>query len=183
MSLREAAQQAATDRSRTEREAARKRREEELGKVIEKLGEGPEVIGSLAHRLGPEFQRTFSPEDFSYCKVRQDGARSGELYGFRFEFDDVSFLYSTSYGNEGLHVILTCPDCGGERAEHVWSLEELGRKLKTGRASSHHCLVSEAREVAYAIGSSARDAKVSPDEIVQVAYEKHSDLIYRLLGR
>lgn len=174
-SLTERAAQADRESRQKMRDDAAERRGASLDKVIERWHDAYHGAGD---RLGVD-----CPErsEFEFrSNVQIDGGRHDSVSGWAVEVDGVVLLQSTTYGNSGLHVILTTPCCGVERAEHVSSVDQLGRLLREGRGFGHHCRETETRAIAYAIGSAARDLRLSERELVEEAQERHADLIARL---
>lgn len=174
MSLKEAALAAAKQESKTQKDKVRKDREASLDAVREGWGNhwrGWEPVPDLPER-----------EEFTWATLPSHYRGHSSLNGWRFTIDGISFVYSTTYGQTGLLVILTCPDCGAENCDHFHSLQDLGQRLQRGAAIGHHCLESEASRVAYAIGAAARDAKTSPEAIINEAMTKYRDVLYRALG-
>jgi len=105
--------------------------------------------------------------------VPHDRPRDATYTGWKVTIDEIEFFYSTSYGSTGWHVMATCPDCGAVKAVHLSGLEELGRILKTGRWLFHHCYEREAQSLAAAIGRAARDANMTPGQIIEKALHHH----------
>ena len=164
------------------REQGRKRRDDSLAKVIERYDDKYAGFG----RLADEGVEVPEPEEgnFEYVKdVRVfAGHRSGKIEGWKVIVDDVPFLFGTTHNHTSLHLIHTCPKCGVEGASNFHSLDDVGRLLKFGPTNwTHTCLESETREVAYAIGTAARDLNLSANEVVDEAFNLHGDLIHRLM--
>lgn len=182
-SLRAAAEGARQDKLEKAREQGRKNLAASLTNVIEKrYGEKYAGFG----RMAEEGVEVPEPEEgnFEYVKgVRHFGGhRSGKLDGWKVIVDDVPFLFGTTHNHQSLFLIHTCPKCGVEGASTFHGLDDVGRLLKFGPTSwTHTCRESEAREVAYAIGSAARDLKTSPEDVVNAAFELEGDLIRRLM--
>ena len=181
-SLKQAAAAANIARTREHQEDKRQKRERELSGVIETLTSNG--YGGLAKRFGDEYADALPERGaFTYRSIETDLFRVGTLYGWAFEIDEVPFIYITSHGHQGLNVILTCPDCQVERADSVSGLPELGRKLAKQQSIHHKCLDTETRNVAHAIGTAARDLKMRPDEVVEIALRRHMDVIARVMTR
>jgi hypothetical protein len=104
--------------------------------------------------------------------------RHSNISGWSFTIDDVTFLYNKE---QGMHVILTCPECGAKHAATFYSLDSLGQLLRNGRGMYHKCRESQAKSLAYAIGAAARDANTSPALMIDLALE-HSDVSMRARG-
>lgn len=181
--LRAAAEAARQDKLEKAREQGRENQAKSLASVIEKRYSAE--YGGFG-RLAKEGVEVPEPEEgnFEYVKgVRPfAGHKPGKIEGWKVIVDDVPFLFGTTHNHQSLFVLHNCPKCGVEGASTFHGLDDLGRLLKFGPASySHTCREAEAREVAYAIGSAARDLKTSPEDVVNAAWEMHSDLIYRLM--
>jgi len=182
--LRAVAETARQDKLEEAREQGRKNRAKSLKGVIEtRYDDRYRGFGRLAEE-GIEVPSP-SEDDFEYVTARlfNKGRESvGKVEGWKVIVDDVPFLFGMTHGAESLFVLHTCPKCGVEGASTFHGLDDLGRLLKFGPASYlHTCRESEAREVAYAIGSAARDLKTSPEDVVSAAFELHGDLIRRLM--
>lgn len=181
--LRAAAESARQDKLEERRESGRKDRERSLTNVIEKRY--GDRFGGFG-RLEAEGVEVPEPDEgnFEYVKdVRAfAGHRSGKIEGWKVIVDGVPFLFGLTHNHSSLFLIHTCPKCGVEGASTFHGLDDLGRLLKFGPTSwSHTCLESETREVAYAIGSAARDLNLSANEVVDEAFNLHGDLIRRLM--
>lgn len=181
--LRALAENARQDKLEEARERGRTNRAISLTNVIEKrYSDKYAGFG----RLAEEGVEVPEPEEgnFEFVKdVRRfSGHNSPKIEGWKVIVDDVPFLFGLSHNNSSLFVIHNCPKCGVEGTSTFHGLDDLGRLLKFGPVSySHTCRETEAREVAYAIGSSARDLNTSAEDVVNAAFEMHSDLIYRLM--
>jgi len=173
MSLKEAALAAA----KTEANGYAEQRETALRASLQNLIEKWDSHWQYRLETAPA---VLSEEDFTRASVTVDSHRTSHYNGWRFTIDGVDFLYSDDYSFKGVYVILTCPDCGGERACDLYGMASLGKLLADGRDTSHHCLRTESRNVALAIASAARSAKVGPQRIVDEAWEQHSDILNRL---
>lgn len=182
--LRALAEDARQDKLEEARERGRRDREAALNAIIEKRYD--DRYGGFG-RLAEEGVEVPAPDpaNFEQIKIRHFGGhRSDKITGWKVVVDDVPFVFGTSHNQHSLFVIHTCPQCGVEGASTFHGLDDLGQLLKFGPKSySHTCRESEAREVAYAIGTAARDLNTSPEDVVSAAYELHSDLIYRLMTR
>ena len=178
-SLREVAEAAREAKLEESRESARKNREKSLAVVMEKFHDDYRGFGRLG-REGYEIKEP-NAEDYEYVRdVRVFSGVNRETDGWKIVIDDVPFLFGTSHGAESLHVMVTCPKCGVEGATTFHGLDDLGRQIKFGPTYGHICQEREAHKVAYAIGTAARDLKCSPQDVVDAAYELHSDVIHRL---
>lgn len=173
-SITERAAQADAEQRRHIRDAAAERREESLTKLRDRW---QDKYSGPGERLGLELPER---DAFTFAKYATDAHRITEAAGWTWEDDGITFLYSGTHGAEGLHVVVTCPDCGAKRAEHVSSLDELGRLLRIGHGYGHRCRETETRAIAYAIGTAARILRISESELVDEALERHADLIARL---
>jgi hypothetical protein len=172
-SLKEAALKAAEDQQATRAKQIVDLRKEELVKLKENWAK---IWG---HKLDPVPKR---PTAFKFvAKMNTLTWNSSGVSGWRFTVEDIPFIYVTTYGEQGLHLIVTCPECGQEVADHFYNLADIGLRLD-GRKLRHRCRERQAKDVAYAIGTAARDAKVDPGEIVDLALQNHWDLIARLTG-
>lgn len=179
-SLREVAEAAREARLEESRESARKNREKSLEDVIAKFHDDYSGFGRLAKE---GFHVTAAKtEDFEYVKdVRVfQGGTAKTIEGWKIVIDDVPFVFGTTYQGTSLYLLHNCPKCGAEGASTFFGLDDLGRKLKFGPDFGHKCREAEARTVAYAIGSAARDLNCSPQDVVNDAYTMHGDLINRL---
>lgn len=181
-SLRELAESARRGKLEEAREKAAEERVKSLDKVMERLHDPWRGFGRLS-KDGYEVP-ALDRSDFTFVKdVREFGGRHETHRGWRVEVDGVPFLFSTGYGDESFYVLHNCLQCGVEGASHLHGLDDLGKLLKFGPASyNHHCRDREAREVAYAIGMAAGRLRVSAQEMVDAAFELHSDVIYRLVN-
>jgi hypothetical protein len=178
-SLREVAEASRQEKLEERRKQAQKDMDKSLGVVVDKYHDDYRGFGRLAR----EGYEVVGPEgvDFEFVRdVRVFTGVNRKTDGWKVVIDEVPFLFGTSYQSESLHVIITCPKCGAEGASTFHGLDDLGKLLKFGPKYGHKCREAEAREVAYAIGSAARDLKCSPQDVVAAAYELHSDLIDRL---
>jgi hypothetical protein len=177
--LAEEARAAEVERDRDRRVSER---EKQVDRVIEKFhdewcGFGRLETAGLTVIECPEreeFTRRTEVLDWS-------SSRDERAYGWECEIDGIRWLFKTESESVSLRLLHTCPKCGAEGASDFHKLADIGALLRNGPKSyTHRCLERESRDVAYVIGSAARDTKLSPEEIVEIAFEKHSDLIYRL---
>ena len=99
------------------------------------------------------------------------GHRQGHISGWLFEIDDVEFIYPE---REGLHVVLTCPDCGERQGESFYGIVNLGDRLKKQRTLFHKCHQVAARELAYAIRAATDATGLSPHRMFDEAMEIRS---------
>jgi hypothetical protein len=182
--------EAADNALRERQKAATEQRKRDLDAMFEKLKErwaneywGFGRLMKDGYDAGPMPPRE-AFEYIPYPGVRcwSGGRWQGNAPGWRVEVDGVAFLFSTGQNDSSLFLIHTCPKCGVEGASSFSSLHDLGLLLRNGpKDYQHTCREREAREVAYAIASAARDLKIRPDEVVELAYELHQDLIYRVM--
>lgn len=182
-SLREVAEASRQEKLEADRELSRQQREKSLRATIGRYHDRYRGFGRLAEE-GVEVSEP-SEEDFEFVNgVRLFSGTIDKGNGWKVIVDDVPFLFGTSHNGESLFVLHTCPKCGVEGGSTFHGLDDLGRLLKFGPVSySHTCREKEAREVAYAIASAARDLKTSPEDVVNAAFELHGDLIQRLIYR
>ena len=179
-SLREVAEAARQEKLEERRESAQKSRDKSLDVVVDKFYDDYRGFG----RLGREGYEVAEPQREDYEFVRDVRIFSGvnkKTDGWKIVVDEVPFLFGTSHGAESLHVIVSCPKCGVEGATTFHGLDDLGRQIKFGPTYGHKCREQEALEVARAIGTAARDLKTSPEDVVNAAFELHSDVISRLI--
>ena len=175
MSLKEQAFEAADDQRKKMLETAKAEREKSLDELIEKWDERCKWTFRDAIPQCP------ARDEFTYARdVPHDGHRGSPFSGWKVVIDEIEFLYSTTYGDTGWKVMVTCPDCKSTRAVNFSGLEGLGRVLKAGRDLFHHCYELEAKRLAVAIGAASRDAATSPQQIIDRALE-HYDIIARQL--
>jgi hypothetical protein len=175
--LKDAAIAAAKEQNAGYRQRRLEEREKTLTKIMEERWF--DYGGWKGFDLIPEVP----PRDaFTYMQNVEGGFSGGRLDGWRVEVDGVPVLFVITHGQQGLRVLLTCPECGTEHTESFHGLASLGEKLAKGRAMFHKCRQVEARELAYAIGRSAHDMKLPPWAAVQEAFDQHSDLIARYAG-
>lgn len=179
--LAEAARVAEVERERARRAAER---DKQLDRVIDKFHAEWGGFG----RLEKEGLYVECPEREAFTRRTEvldwSGSRDERAHGWECEIDGTRWLFTTP-GTESvsLRLLHACPKCGVEGASDFHSLADIGALLRNGPKSyTHRCLERESRDVAYAIGTAARDTKLSPEEIVEIALEKHSDLIYRLMA-
>ena len=180
-SLTESAEAARVAAVAKEKDRRASEREGRLDKVIERWSDKYSGFGRLAadgYDVGPAPER----ECFTSTRVAEfKGASGDDLGGFTVEVDGVTFLLCTDYGKGGTYLVHQCPQCGVTGASSFHGLDDLGVLLKTGPKSyTHRCVEREARTVAYAIGTAARDLKIAPAEIVAEAFDREGDLIDRL---
>lgn len=180
--LAEEARAAEVERDRARRAAVR---DEELDRVITKFHDEWGGFG----RLEKEGLEVECPEREQFTRRTKvldwSGSRDKRVYGWEVEIDGLRWLFATvSVWTESvsLRLLHTCPKCGVEGASDFHSLADIGALLRNGPKSyTHRCLDVESRGVAYAIGTAARDTNLSAEEIVEAAFERHSDLILRLM--
>lgn len=164
-----------------ERDRRASEREERLDKVIAKFADKYGGLGRLmeegAEIVMPE-RKCFEPLRVNEFSGRRD---AGDIGGFKVEVDGVMFFFCTDYNKGGVYLLHQCHQCGVAGASSFHGLDDLGSLVKNGPKSyTHTCVEREARTVAYAIGSAARDLKMSPAEIVAEALDAEADLIDRL---
>ena len=56
-------------------------------------------------------------------------------------------------------------------------------RSSSARPTGHKCLEAETLEVARVIGAAARDLGLSANNVVDEAFERHMDVIHRLILR
>jgi len=176
MSLKERAIASNTERQKADRDRLVLEREATLDNLIENWED------RWKHRLD-EAPPVPERVEFTFVRGVVYYGRGGNLDGWRFTIDDVDFLYSTTYGNTGLHVIVKCPLCGQEHCDSWYGLESLGRLLARQTAVLHKCHETAARSLAYQIGVAARDANLSFREVVELAFDHHGGMIHKGYGR
>lgn len=178
--LAEEARAAEVERDRARRAAERN---QQLDRVITKFHDEWGGFG----RLEKEGLEVECPEREAFTRRTEvldwSGSRDERVYGWEVEIDGLRWLFATEYPESvSLRLLHTCPRCGVEGASDFHTLADLGALLRNGPKSyTHRCLDRESRGVAYAIGTAARDTNLSAEEIVEAAFERHSDLILRLM--
>lgn len=183
--LKAAAQDALKQAEAKRREEGHRKLEAELTEILEDRWEHEYRGFGLLVKDG--FPLPKKPARSEFKRVPYPGIReftsahnSTTVHGWRVTVDDVDFLFSTAYNKESLYLIHTCPACGAEGASTFYGLKDIAELLEKGPKFGHRCLEAEAREVAYAIGRVARDTGRSPNEVVDLAHERHGDLISSL---
>jgi hypothetical protein len=184
--LTEAAGLALLERMRADKERRLRDRDASFERVKERWPDKIYGFGRLAkdgYDAGPMPAR----DEFEFVPYPGyrilDSYRGEHVHGWKIEVDDVPFLFSVASGSSSLYLILSCPQCGVEGASTFYNLEDIGSLLTKGPKFGHTCRERESRDVAHAIATAARDLKMRPDEVVELAYELHSDLIIRLMAR
>jgi hypothetical protein len=180
--LRALAENAREVKLEESREQARDRRKKSLQAVIERYPDRYRGFGRLAEE-GLTIPDP-SENDFEYVKdVRIFSGVADKSSGWKVVIDEVPFLFGDSYRAEALFVIHACPKCGVEGASTFHGLDDLGKLLKFGPANyQHHCLEKETLDVARVIGAAARDLGLSANNVVDEAFNRHSDVISRLMS-
>lgn len=143
MGLKESALLAEKSRQQEYKAARVREREQSLDELIErwderwryKLDEVPECPA----------RDQFKIEKMTYGDGR---GRNPTVSGWAFLIDDVEFIYDKQ---NGMCVIMTCPDCGERHADSWYGMDNLGKHLRTQRAMFHKCHAVAVRELAYAI--------------------------------
>lgn len=107
------------------------------------------------------------------------GGRTPNVHGWSWETDGVRFIYDASYSSQGCCVILTCPDCGEEHADHWHGLADLGKKLRTQRGSGHECYEIVVRGLSHAIRAAAERTHMHPAAIAAQAADRAEKLRWR----
>lgn len=86
--------------------------------------------------------------EFALVTVTTSGHRGERKTGWMFEIDDVEFIY---VDQEGINVVLVCPDCGERQADTFYGIESLGASLAKQRTLFHKCHAVAVRTLASAI--------------------------------
>lgn len=168
ISLRQAALDAAASKAREAHDERAAERERALTDLCEnwqtkaRLGVGGE---SLPWPGREAFDWTGYP-GYSYG---HPGGRTPTVHGWTWTIDGVTFIYDASYNGQGLCVVLTCPDCGENHADHVYGLDGLGKALNRGRHTGHECHAVATRALAHAIRHAAQTTRMTPATVTDHA--------------
>ena len=163
MSHRESSLLAEKNRQQEHKAARIRERDKSLDELIERwcqrwshnLDETPEC---------PERDQ-FKIEKMPYGDGR---GRHPTVSGWAFSIEDVEFIYDKQ---NGLCVVLTCPDCGERHADSWYGMDSLGKHLRTQRAMFHKCHAVAIRELAYAIRHAQDATKLPADTLFDEAVE------------
>lgn len=141
----------------------------ERAKRLEKLKEQWDERTALDrfNRADPKPQPMPEDDEFTWVpypgfSYGYPGGRHQSVNGWTWQTDGVRFVHDS---DQGCCVILTCPDCGEEHAEHWYGLAELGKLLRTQRAPGHTCREIALRRLAYTIREAAERTKMTPQDV------------------
>ena len=163
MSLRETALQANQEQKEGYRTSRLAEREKTLDDLLERWEE------RWRHKLD-EAPPVPPREDFQWVSMTygEGRGRHTRVDGWLFVIDDIEFIHDRQ---QGMCVVLTCPDCGERHADSWYGLPNLGDKLKKQRTLFHECHKVAARNLASAIRSATNATGLPAYTIIEDALE------------
>lgn len=109
-------------------------------------------------------------EEFTYKRITYGNGtgRHPTVDGWAFTIDELEFIYSKE---NGMCVVLICPDCGEHHADSWYGMADLGKRLKAQRSYLHECHKVAARNLAHAIREATNATKLPAHVIFDEALE------------